>query len=95
MLLLSETLPDPSPPGPIYPKLYPDLDQDTLTESEKFTDGQPYQLFARLRAQAPVSWQREGSNVQFGRPVFRLEAASFLIARGDRMNRMPTQLLVF
>jgi cytochrome P450 len=62
MLLISETLQNPSPPGPVFPKIYPEIDQDVLTESEKFTDGQPYQLFARLRAQAPVSWQREGSN---------------------------------
>src|SRR5215813_7254240 len=62
MLLLSENLPAPPPPGPVFPKTYPELDQDILTESEKFADGQPYQLFARLRAQAPVSWQREGAN---------------------------------
>jgi cytochrome P450 len=62
MLLISETLQNPSSPGPVFPKIYPEIDQDTLTESEKFTDGQPYELFARLRAQAPVSWQREGSN---------------------------------
>lgn len=61
MRLLSETLPDATP-GPAFPKLYPVIDQDVLTESVKFTDGQPYDLFARLRAQAPVSWQREGEN---------------------------------
>src|SRR5438128_10072609 len=62
MLLLSENLPAPSPPGPVFPKVYPEVDQDILTESEKFTEGQPYELFARLRAQAPASWQREGHN---------------------------------
>jgi cytochrome P450 len=62
MLLLSENLPSSPPPGPVFPKIYPELDQDILTESEKFTGGQPYELFARLRAQAPVSWQREGNN---------------------------------
>ena len=62
MLLISETLQNPSSPGPVFPKIYPEIDQDILTESEKFSEGQPYQLFARLRAQAPVSWQREGSN---------------------------------
>ena len=61
MRLLSETLPDATP-GPAFPKTYPVIDQDVLTESVKFTDGQPYDLFARLRAQAPVSWQREGEN---------------------------------
>src|SRR5262245_52520916 len=62
MLLLSENLPAPPPPGPVFPKVYPEIDHDILTESEKFTDGQPYELFARLRAQAPVSWQREGDS---------------------------------
>ena len=62
MLLLSETLADSLPPGPIFPKAYPEIDQGFLTESINFTDGQPYDLFARLRAQAPVSWQREGEN---------------------------------
>ena len=62
MLLLSETLSDPLPPGPAFPKVYPEIEQDFLTESVKFTDGQPYDLFARLRTQAPVSWQREGEN---------------------------------
>jgi cytochrome P450 len=61
MRLLSETLPD-ARPGPAFPKAYPEIDQDVLTESGKFTGGQPYDLFARLRAQAPVSWQREGQN---------------------------------
>ena len=54
MLLLSENLPAPPPPGPAFPKIYPEIDQDVLTESEKFMEGQPYELFARLRAQAPV-----------------------------------------
>ncbi len=62
MLLLSENLPDSLPPGPIFPKTYPDVDQGFLTESINFTGGQPYDLFARLRAKAPVSWQREGEN---------------------------------
>jgi hypothetical protein len=62
MLLLSENLPAPPLPGPAFPKLYPDIDQDVLAESEKFMAGQPYELFARLRASAPVSWQREGNN---------------------------------
>jgi len=54
MLLLSENLPAAPPPGPTFPKIFPDIDQDILTESEKFTAGQPYELFARLRSQAPV-----------------------------------------
>src|SRR5438874_10651335 len=62
MLLLSEKLPASLPPGPAFAKVYPEVDQDILTESEKFTEGQPYELFARLRAQAPASWQREGHN---------------------------------
>src|SRR5215475_9661781 len=60
MFLLSENLPAPPPPGPVFPKAFPEITQGFLTESVNFTDGQPHELFARLRAQAPVSWQREG-----------------------------------
>ena len=42
MLLLSENLPASLPPGPAFPQAYPELDQDILTTSEKFTEGQPF-----------------------------------------------------
>src|SRR5690349_11254014 len=61
MLLLSENLTDPLPPGPVFPKTYPELDQDILTESENFTDGPPYQMSARRHAPGPGSWQREAT----------------------------------
>ena len=32
MLLLSETLSDSLPPGPVFPKAYPEIDQGFLTE---------------------------------------------------------------
>ena len=55
MLLLSENLPAPPPPGPAFPKIYPEIDQDILTESEKFTEGQPYRAVrAAARAGAGV-----------------------------------------
>jgi len=60
MRLLSETLPDATP-GPAFPKLYPEIEPDVLSSSDNFTSGQPFHLFARLRAEAPVAWQREGS----------------------------------
>src|SRR5262245_59947065 len=62
MLLLSESLSASLPPGPVFPKIYPEIGQDVLTESVNFTEGQPFELFARLRAEAPVSWQREINN---------------------------------
>ena len=62
MLLLSENLPASLPPGPVFPKAYPELDQDILTDPRNSRKDSPIELFARMRAQAPVSWQREGNN---------------------------------
>jgi cytochrome P450 len=61
MLLLSENLPPSLPSGPVFPKAYPEIEPDVLASSEHFTTGQPFGLFARLRAEAPVAWQHEGS----------------------------------
>jgi hypothetical protein len=60
MLLLSENLPPPPPPGPVFTKSYPELDQDILSNSECFTQGQPFDLFARMRSQAPVGVAARG-----------------------------------
>jgi len=62
MLLLSEKLPPSLPPGPVFPKAYPELDADVLADPDLFTQGQPFDVFARLRTNAPVAWQREGAN---------------------------------
>src|SRR5262245_22032360 len=62
MLLLSEALPPSLPPGPIFPKAYPELDADVLADPELFTQGQPFDVYSRLRTAAPVTWQREGTN---------------------------------
>ena len=62
MLLLSEKMPPSLPPGPVFPKTYPELDADVLADPELFTQGQPFDVFARLRASAPVAWQREGAS---------------------------------
>jgi len=61
MQLLSDNLSASLPSGPVYPQAYPEIEPDVLSSSDNFTSGQPFDLFARLRAEAPVAWQREGS----------------------------------
>jgi cytochrome P450 len=61
MLLLSDNLSASLPSGPVFPQAYPEIEPDVLSNSDNFTSGQPFDLFARLRAEAPVAWQREGS----------------------------------
>ena len=62
MRLLSETLPLGLPPGPVFPQAYPEIEPDALSNVELFMQGQPFDVYARLRSQAPVAWQREGNN---------------------------------
>ena len=62
MLLLSETLPPSLPAGPVFPKAWPEIEPDALSSQELFAQGQPYDIFARMRSEAPVAWQREGSS---------------------------------
>ena len=64
MLLLSENLAPSLPPGPIFAKAHPAIEPDVLANSDHFVVGQPFDLFARLRAEAPVAWQHEGSQGQ-------------------------------
>ncbi len=59
MHLLSETHGYGGPQGPANPKVYPDVESSTLGDPQVFTGGQPYAAYARLRAEAPVSWQTE------------------------------------
>ena len=67
MHLLSETYePGPST-GPKHAPIYPAVDADVLADPHAFTQGQPFDAFARLRQQAPVSWQRETTH---GEPGF-------------------------
>jgi cytochrome P450 len=61
MLLLSEVLPPSLPAGPVFPRAYPEIEPDALADGELFARGQPFDIFARMRAEAPVAWQREGS----------------------------------
>jgi cytochrome P450 len=61
MELLSDKLAAGLPSGPMFPRAYPEIEPDVLSNSDHFTTGQPFDLFARLRAEAPVAWQREGS----------------------------------
>jgi len=62
MRLLSETLPLGLPDGPVFPKTYPEVEPDALSNVERFMQGQPFDVYARLRSEAPVAWQREGNN---------------------------------
>ena len=59
MLLLSETYTPAAATGPAYPPVYPRIDRDALSDQALFAQGQPFDVYARLRAEAPVSWQDE------------------------------------
>jgi cytochrome P450 len=62
MRLLSEDFPSGLPSGPVFPKAYPEVEPDALSNVELFLQGQPFDIYAQLRAEAPVAWQREGNN---------------------------------
>ncbi|CAN7724308.1 cytochrome P450 [Bradyrhizobium sp. LjRoot220] len=62
MRLLSEDFPLGLPAGPVFPKAYPEVEPDALSNVELFLQGQPFDIYAKLRAEAPVAWQREGNN---------------------------------
>ncbi len=62
MRLLSENLPLDLLAGPVFPKTYPDIEPDAFSNSDHFLQGQPFDIYARLRAEAPVAWQRENDN---------------------------------
>jgi cytochrome P450 len=46
-------------PGPTYPEAYPRLEGLTLNDGKFFTQGQPFDTFAKLRTAAPVCWHPE------------------------------------
>jgi cytochrome P450 len=46
-------------PGPTYPESYPRIDGLNFNALTTFLNGQPYDAFARLRADAPVAWHPE------------------------------------
>jgi len=62
MRLLSEALPLDLLGGPVFPKTYPYIEPDAFSNSEHFLQGQPFDIYARLRSEAPVAWQRENDN---------------------------------
>jgi cytochrome P450 len=62
MRLLSDDFPLGLPAGPVFPKAYPEIEADALSNVELFLQGQPFDIYAKLRAEAPVAWQREGNN---------------------------------
>ena len=50
MRLLSETLPLGLPDGPVFPKTYPEVEPDALSNVERFMQGQPFDVYARMRS---------------------------------------------
>ena len=62
VFLLVKPCPPRRRPAPLSRKSILNSTRTFSPKSEKFTQGQPYNLFARMRAQAPVSWQRESHN---------------------------------
>ena len=57
MLLLSETYQPSAMTAPAHPPVYPRVDSGVLGDPFVFAQGQPFDAYARLRSQAPVSWQ--------------------------------------
>ena len=45
MRLLSETLPLGLPAGPVFPKAYPEIEPDALSNVEHFMQGQPFDVY--------------------------------------------------
>ncbi len=58
MELISQTAVE-GRPGPIYPEVYPRLDDLQFNDARTFVKGQPFEAFARLRKTAPVCWHPE------------------------------------
>ena len=58
MELISQTVVE-GRAGPNFPKAYPALAGVDLTDIRRFSQGQPWADFARMRAEAPVMWHAE------------------------------------
>ena len=58
MYLLSDVFQSAAPADPVHAPVYPLVEPDALADPFRFAAGQPFDLFARLRAEAPVAWQR-------------------------------------
>ncbi|MDP1632172.1 MAG: cytochrome P450 [Caulobacter sp.] len=58
MQLISETVVE-GRAGPNFDRAYPVLEGVNLTDIARFSQGQPYADFARMRDQAPVMWHAE------------------------------------
>jgi cytochrome P450 len=104
MRLLSETLASDLLAGPVFPKAYPCTEPDAFSNSEHFTQGQPFDVYARLRSEAPVAWQRENDNgsgfwaltgyddvmrVDGDPKTFSSEKGGILMAYGPPQTRHP------
>ncbi len=58
MQLISQTAVE-GIPGPTYAEAYPRLDGLQFNDGKLFTQGQPYDLYAKLRSASPVCWHPE------------------------------------
>ena len=58
MRLVSEHVTNGAP-GPAHPTVYATLSGVNLADIHRFTAGQPFADFARMRRQAPVMWHPE------------------------------------
>ena len=58
MQLISQTAVEGTP-GPAYPEAYKRLDSLNFNDARVFRNGQPFDVFARLREAAPVCWHPE------------------------------------
>jgi cytochrome P450 len=58
MQLISQTAVE-GIPGPTYPEAYRRVDGLTFNDGKFFTQGQPFDTFAKLRTAAPVCWHPE------------------------------------
>lgn len=91
-------------PGPAAPLRYPTLDGVDLTDLDRFTQGQPWGDYARMRDAAPVMWhpeRRDGPGfwavtryddvmrVNSDPAAFSSERGGILMTLGDPATRHP------
>ena len=58
MQLISQTAVE-GRPGPNFPEAYPRIEGLSFNDPRAFTQGQPFDTFAKLRTAAPVCWHPE------------------------------------
>ena len=90
--------------GPNFPRVYPTLDDVDLTDIWRFSHGQPWADYARMRAEAPVMWHPEPhgypgfwaltrfedvKQVNGDPKTFSSEVGGILMAMGDKAMSHP------